>query len=293
MYKKYLTFGMVVTLVMSLIITTSCDEDDPAIPTIGLSETSIDAKAEESISVTVTFVAEAGAKSITVSKLWDGEVQGTPEVSTGADLEGNLVFEYDVLQDDADYVLTFNFLIEDNEGQTAEIELVVNVELTTRQLLLKYNWLLSDEIRNKTGASDITDAYTDDIYRFNADGTFDKSIGAKADDFGDAWYNYCEWDLNETTNRLLMHKTGAFLSNVVDTLDITLITAEAIEADVTYLGLDAFNTGSEDVPYEASEDYVKKFTAQVKGASFDPYKAGAEDDAGPAGTCNDVELVNE
>ncbi|MEO9802495.1 MAG: hypothetical protein ABJF04_04570 [Reichenbachiella sp.] len=293
MYKNFSTTAMTVILMMSVIITTSCDEDDPAVPTIALSETAIDVKAEESISVTVTFQSEAGAKSITVSKLWDGEVQGTPEVSTGADLEGNLVFEYDVIQDDADHVLTFNFLIEDNEGQTGQVELVVNVELTSRQLLLKYNWLLSDEIRNKTGASDITDAYTDDIYRFNADGTFDKSIGAKADDFGDAWYNYCEWDLNETTNRLLMHRTGAFLANVVDTLDITMITSEAIEADVTYLGLDAFNTGNEDVPYEAVEAYVKKFTAQVKGDSFDPYKAGAEDDAGPAGTCNDVELVNE
>ncbi len=67
-----------------------------------------------------------------------------------------------------------------------------------------------------------------------------------------------------------------------------------MEGDVIYLGLDAFNTGSEAVPYEASENYLKKFTAQAKGSSFDPYGPGSEDDIeGPSATpCNDADFVN-
>lgn len=292
MFKNYLRVGMMAMLAMSFIVMSSCDEDDPAAPTISLSETTIDAKAGETLSVEVTYMAEAGAKSITVTKLWNGESQGS-ETVTDEDLEGDLVFDYEVEEEDADHVLTFNFLIEDNDGQTGQVELVVNVELTMKQLLLKYNWALSEEIRNKTGEDDISEVYTDDIYRFNEDGTYDKSIGEMVDDFGDVWFNYCYWDLNEETGRLLMHKTGAFLEDVVDTLDITTINAEVLEAGIVYYGLDAFNTGEEEVPYESVEDYVKKFTATAKGDSFDPYQAGADDDGGPAGTCNDVTFEND
>ena len=292
--KKKFYSKVLLGLVFGIGLATACSSDDSssAAPTISLSQTSIDVKAEETISVTVTYTAEASVSSVTATKFWDGTAEGSPSTLASSSTQGSITFEYQVSQDDADHIVKFNFTILDDDGRTSQVELVINVELTKRQLLLKYNWALNEEVRGLTGENDIDDAYTDDIYRFNEDGTFDKSIGAKVDDFSDIWYNYCKWDLNEETGRLLMHRTGAFLANVVDTLDITTIDMDKLEANVTYLGLDVFNTGTEIVPYEAVEQYVKKFAAQAKGASFDPYQAGADDDGGPAGTCNDIELVN-
>jgi hypothetical protein len=279
--------------VLGMFLLVSCDKEDPkAAPTITLSSNSIEAKAGESVNVTATYTAEAGVTSLTITKLLDGQVDGTPDVRTGLSESGTVNFSYLVAVEDADFILTFRFDLEDEEGRLVQTEVVVDVELTMHQLLLKYDWALSQEIRGLTGENDISDVYTDDIYRFNEDGTFDKSIGAMADDFSDAWYNYCKWDLNEDTGRLLMHRTGAFLGNVVDTLDITVLDKTALEANVTYLGLDIFNTGTEAVPYQAVEQYVKKFAAVAKGANFDPYGPGADDDNGPAGVCNDITLDN-
>jgi hypothetical protein len=285
---------LMLSLIFSVIVFVSCSEDDPALPTISLSETLIDALAEENISISASYVAEAGAESITITKYWDGTSQGTPEVKSSLQGSGTINFNYTVTQEDAEHVLKFNFTIIDNEGQIAQKELVVNVELTAKQLLLKYDWLLSEEIRVLTGENDIADHYNDDVYRFNADGTYQKSIGTKIDAFSDIWYKHCTYDFNEDTMVLKLHRTGAFGGDAYDTINITLIDHNGIEADVTYLGLDAFNTGSEAVPYEASEEYIKKFVAQAKGSSFDPYAPGADDDVeGPSATpCNTSDFVN-
>ncbi len=285
---------LTLSILFSGLVFVSCSEDDFAAPSIDLSETLLDAKAEEAITITASYTAEAGVESITITKYWDGAVQGTPEVKLDLQSSGSIDFQYTVLVDDADHVLKFNFTILDNKGQIAQKELVLNVELSSRQLLLKYDWLLTDEVRAKTGESDIQDHYTDDVYRFNADGTYQKSIGEMADDFNDVWYKHCTWDFNDETRVLKLHRTGAFGGDAYDVMTITIINHNEIESDVTYLGLDTFNTGEEAVPYEAEEAYVKKFSAQAKGSSFDPYAPGADDDAeGPSDTpCNAADFAN-
>jgi hypothetical protein len=124
--------------------------------------------------------------------------------------------------------------VTDNKGKTASQETVITVELTPLQILLKYNWRLDAEIRQKTGTDEINDVYKDDVYRFNADGTYDKSIGALNDAFGDALNNYCYYDLNENTLRLLMSRSGAFGDEYTDTLNITVIDETKLHADVNY-----------------------------------------------------------
>jgi len=291
--KNVLSVLCATVLGLFMVVSCSNEDDSTAAPTITLSTNSVEANAGESINVSATFTAEAGVTSLTITKLLDGQVDGTPEVRVGLSESGTVSFDYLIAVDDSDFILKFNFSLLDEEGRSAQTEVVVDVQLSKRQLLLKYNWALNQEIRGLTGENDITAAYTDDIYRFNEDGTFDKSIGAMADDFSDLWYNYCKWDLNEDTGKLLMHRTGAFLGNVVDTLNISVIDKTALEANVTYYGLDVFNTGSEAVPYEAVEEYLKKFVAVAKGSNFDPYGSGAADDAGPAGVCNDITLEND
>lgn len=285
--RKTLLFALILAGA-SVLISCGNDEDPVEDPAISLDKTTVSAKAGESISAVVTYETPEGFKNLTIAKKIDDTEVDSEVITT--DNGGTYEFEYDVLVEDAEGILTFTFTVTDELDATVSTDLIVEVELTTEQLLLKYDWQLSEEVREKTGENEVNEAYTDDVYRFNADGTYAKSAGERVDDFGDLWYNYCYWNFNEAENRLIMTRTGAFLEDVRDTLYITTINDAELEADVTYYGLDAFNTGEEEVPYESVEEFKKVFAAKAKGANFDPYQAGTEDDAGPAGTCNDVDF---
>jgi hypothetical protein len=274
--KKFALFSLSVGILSMAGFLVSCDDDetfDP--PTISLSETLVTASPGEEVTVDIEVLTDGGFKDLVVKKLWESTVQDEETFTT--------------LPEDADHILTLNFTVTDKKGKTASKDLVITVELTPRQLLLKYNWRLSEEIRKKTGENDISDVYTDDVYRFNADGTYNKSIGEKVDDFSDIWYNYCYYDLNDEKLRLMMSRTGAFGEEVTDTLDIILIDETKLHADVTYYGLDVFDPG-----YDPVEEYEKRFVAVPKTATFDPYQPGSADDAsGPANMCAEVVFDNE
>ncbi|HNT50063.1 MAG TPA: hypothetical protein PLM56_04215 [Cyclobacteriaceae bacterium] len=282
--KKILLTCLSAMLVAGSGLFVSCDEETFALPEIELSTTAVTASPGEDVSVVVTINADAGFKNLTVTKFWDG-VKESEEVLTTVP---SSAYVYHVTDEDADHITTINFTVTDSKNKTASIELVITVELTPLQVLLKYNWRLDQEIWIKTGTNEITDAYTDDVYRFNANGTYDKSIGAKVDDFSDIWFNYCYYDLNQNTLRLLMSKTGAFGEEVTDTLNITVIDSDKIYANIRYHGLDVF-----DPKYSAMENFQKRFVAVAKTANFDPYQAGADDNGGPAGMCAEVEFDND
>ncbi len=286
--KYYLQKLPFVIALLGIVLLTSCKNDSsPKLPTISLDNESIQAKAGDVINVGVTYTTPEGFDQLKIEKKLDGSVQDTDTITE--DTNGSYSFEYEVLVDDSDGILSFTFTIYDEAEAAASKDLVVEVELTNEQIMTKYDWLLTQEIRKKTGEDDITDAYTDDVYRFHMGGTYDKSIGEKQDDFSDAWFNHCYWNLDDQ-DVLIMTRTGAFGEDVRDTLYINTLTADELRADVVYYGLDEFNTGEEEVPYEPVEEYEKVFAAQPKGDNFDPYKPGSEDDAGPAGFCNDVEF---
>ncbi len=287
MKARNLNFLFVIAIAMTTTFFASCDDDDDSFdaPTVTLNPEILSAKVGETIEITATATTPGGFNKIVVTQMHDGVSVGSTEFTEESD---TYVLSYNVVEEDVDPILSFNFTVTDNQNQNGSREAVVDVELTMSQILVKYDWLLTDEIRKKTETSDISDVYTDDVYRFHADGSYDKSIGAKVDAFSDIWFNYCYWSLDEDESMLIMTRTGAFLEDARDTLMITTLNATALEGDVIYRGLDAFNTGTEEVPYEAVEDYIKKFAAQAKGDSFDPYQAGEEDDAGPAGICNDI-----
>ncbi|MFT6866257.1 MAG: hypothetical protein ACJA08_001086 [Cyclobacteriaceae bacterium] len=282
MKSKYLAALSLTVLLGSVVFFTSCSDDESFNdPEISLSSTATTAAPGQEVTVTVTAIIDATFESIVVTKLWDGNSEGTETITTLT--SDTFTYSYTVLGEDAEHILSFNFLITDSEGKSASVDWIITVELTPGQLLLKYNWRLSAEIRQKTNTDDINSAYSDDVYSFNEDGTYAKNNADTKDDFNDSWYNYCFYDLNETTLRLLMSRTGAFGEDNVDTLNITTISDSQLIADVTYYGLDALNTGNETTPYEAVEEFEKQFSAVAKTASFDPYGSGTEDDAGPAG----------
>lgn len=284
--KKYVLTGLMAFAIAGTAFLVSCSDDEDGKPSISLSETDATASAGDEVAVTITTKTPAGFKSLVVTKMWDGVAVPGEEETFTEPLDDDYV--YTVVEEDADHVVTINFTVTDKNNKTDSKDLVITIELTARQLLLKYNWRLDQEIWKETGDNEITDAYTDDVYRFNANGTYDKSIGAKVDDFSDLWYNYCYYDLNGNTLKLLMSRTGAFGEKVTDTLRITVIDATKLYANVTYYGLDVF-----DDKYGPVEEFEKRFVAVAKVASFDKYQAGAADDGGPAGYCEEVDFEND
>ncbi|WP_234572648.1 hypothetical protein [Rhodohalobacter sp. 614A] len=285
--NNYLPKLSIVTVLLGIFFYSCSSDSSPELPTITLDAQSVEAKAGDMISIGVNYTTPEGFDHLMIEKKLDGDVLDTENITNEGG--GTYQFEYEVLVEDSEGILSFTFTIFDETDASASKDLVVAVELTKEQLLTNYDWLLSEEIRQKTGENDISEAYTDDVYRFHADGSYDKSIGEKQDDFGDAWYNHCYWNLDDQ-DVLIMTRTGAFGEDVRDTLYVNSVDTEELRADVIYYGLDAFNTGTEDVPYESQEEYVKVFVAQPKGNNFDPYKPGSADDAGPAGSCLDVEF---
>jgi hypothetical protein len=285
--NKFLLKCLSLGVIAGVGLIASCsDDDDFAAPTIALSITEITAAPGEDVSVTVTTTTDAGFQSLVVKKLWEDDVQDEETITTAP----TTPYVYTVTEEDADHVVKLNFTVTDKEGRTAAKDLVITVELTPLQVLLKYDWRLNEEIWKDDQSNQISDPYKDDIYRFNEDGTYQKSIGANADDFNDLITNYCFYDLNENTMRLLMSKYDGWNQvDITDTLDIVLLNDTEMRADVTYLGLDQL-----DPKYDESEPFQKRFVAVPKASTFDPYMPGATDDeTGPVDHCTDVVFEND
>jgi hypothetical protein len=289
--KKFLLISMSAGILAMAAFLSSCDGDEDSFdaPTLSLSQTEITASPGEEVTVDIDASTDGGFKDLVVKKMWDDATQDEETFTT---LPAN--YSYTVTEEDAEHVLKLNFTVTDNQGKTASKDLVITVELTPTQILLKYDWKLTEEIRKKTNENDIADAYTDDVYRFNADGTYQKSIGEKNDGFNDLVHNYCFYDLNENTNentmRLLMSSyDGWNLVDKTDTLTIVLLDDTEMHADVTYYDLDQL-----DPTYDPVEEYQKRFVAVAKGSNFDPYLAGSEDDeTGPVDHCTEVVFEND
>lgn len=278
--KKFLFLSLAVIASMSILFT-SCDEDETFdAPTVTLDQEALSVKAGETIKITATVDAPGGFDKLVVTRMHDGVGMETVEFTEEA---ASYELTYVVVEADVEPILSFNFTATDKLAQTGARDAVVDVELTMTQLLLKYDWLLSAEIREKTGENEIKPVYADDVYRFYEDGTYEKSAGETQDDFGDIWYNYCYWNLEEDISMLVLSRTGAFGSVPMDTIMITTLDHTELVGDVVYRGLDQL-----DPTYDPIENYVKKFAAQPRSANFDPYGVGEDDDTGPAGYCTEV-----
>ncbi len=280
-------FKFTLMMFAAALILQSCEDDDPAAPSILLDNPTVSAKVGEEITITGTVTAPGGFKSVSVEKFWNDDSQGAPTVTDIS--SSDFSFLYTVTEDDVEPILKFQFIATDANGNSgAPAESVVDVELTKAQILVKFDWLHASAIRVTTGEEEIAPHDADNVFRYNSNGTYQLSYGTVAGDF-DGVDQYCYWEVNEETGRLIRTRTSFNWNTWVydvdarDTLDITELTSTEMVADYIIRGLDAF-----DPTYEPVEDYIYTFAAQAKGDNFDPYAPGPEDDAGPTeGDCID------
>jgi hypothetical protein len=279
--------SLIITLCLGIILTVSCKKDEEKVPSVNLSQNSLQIKTGETVQVTVNVVNMEELGKVVITKKGDGASLGTSEVLPSAITGNSFTFNYDVVAGDADYTTVVFTFTPYNKGLTAvtseETDLVLTIELGPRDLLLKYDWLyLSEDITPSfPNVNSLSEKRRDDLYRYNEDKSWEVDFGALNDDF-DGWSGYCSWKLDDTDqdNMVLYRNTfGIFTPDVTvtDTFKIKKLTADELWYE-WHVDLTAFGG-------TADETVLSKFSAQPKSNDFTPYRGVTV----PTGTCSTIE----
>lgn len=227
-YTKFFSLLLSGLLLGSLFLVSSCKDDEakPA-PTVTLSASTFSGKIGETASVTATVVAPEGLKELRITKYLGTTVDatygtnGTKTVNHESHTE-----DYVLAEEGLTTPVRFNFTAEDNKGQTGTADLVITTEPSVRYLLTKFNWQWKSKV-GKCLASDpeteqIFECEKDNVYTFNADGTYALDYGALTGSGGgtcdfDGFRAPTTWELNSTETELTIRAVNIFDPNDVQT----------------------------------------------------------------------------
>ena len=184
--NNYLSFLMACLFIMTGLMTTSCGDDDstpPAAPDITISEDALTAELGETVNVTVSGDVAGGFSVMRITKYLGTNIDvsygtnGTSEIGTGLPFN----FSYTIGTGDLDEPVRFEFVVEDDNGETGTVNLIITIEATRAQLLVSFDWryksLLFDD-GTGTFIEGIVECEEDNIFSFEADGTMSVDYGA-------------------------------------------------------------------------------------------------------------------
>lgn len=269
-FKKfnYLFFaGLLATSVFSL---ASCDKDDdskPA-PTITLSDNDFTGKIGETATVTATVVAPEGLKSLTITKYLGTTVDATYGTNGSKTVTHESHTEtYELNEEGLDTPVRFKFEATDNKDQVSSADFIITTEASTSYLLVKYNWQWKSKVGQATStepgpSEQILECEKDNIYTFNADGTYSLDFGAMTGSGGgtcdfDALVVTNTWELNQDETELTIFASNIFDPTPVPTVHkITSASNTSIKSTST-IDLTAFPDGIE-------SDWTFEWTAKPK-----------------------------
>lgn len=251
-YTKFFSLLLSGLLLGALLTVSSCKDDEakPA-PTVTLSASTFSGKIGDTASVTATIVAPEGLKELRITKYLGTTVDatygtnGTKTVSHESHTE-----DYILAEEGLTTPVRFNFTAEDNKGQTGTADLVITTEPSVKYLLTKFNWQWKSKV-GKVLASDpeaelIVDCEKDNLFIFNADGTYSIDFGALTGSGGGT----CDFDALVVTHNWFLSADESTLtltaSNIFDPTEkeevynITEATSTSIKStstvDLTGLG---------------------------------------------------------
>jgi hypothetical protein len=243
--------GLLATSTFTL---TSCGDDDDAspAPTVALSATTFSGKIGETASVTATVVAEAGLKSLTITKYLGTTVDntfgtnGTKTVTTLTHTE-----TYELNEEGLSTPVRFKFEATDEKDQTASADFIITTEPSVAYLLTNYDW----QWKSKVGKVFDTDPESEQILECEKDNvySFQDSLNAYTLDYGaltgsgggtcdfDGFRAPTTWSLNADESELTIIAVNVFDPNDVQTevYKITEATATSIKSTQT-IDLTAF-----------------------------------------------------
>ena len=283
--KKLLLLLPVIAIVAigSAFLLVSCKKDIPTEMTITPTATPTLDVGDE-VTATVTIQAE-GVKSLKYFRVVDTQKDAGTDVTsqlTRAENTYTYNFTYTVREFDDLHTLGFEFELTDDKNEVTTVGLVVNTNISTQSLFVKYDWKVTAS--SWLGLDVLTPADAAIIYRFNEDGTYEQDLGV---DYADDFHHFCFWVYKETPNngdtiavvRLIRRlKQGDDMA--IDEYYDYMITA-ANESEMTMFW---------DVAVFGLMDIQNTFKSQAKGA-FVPYGTAAMEatvNANPTLSCSSI-----
>jgi|GEM_PF-655261 len=223
---KFKSFSLMLIaglLATSAITFSSCkkDDDTKAAPTVTLSSNSFSGKTGATATVTATIVAPEGLKELRVTKYLGTTVDasfGTNGTATHNELTHT--HTYVLSGEGLSTPVRFNFTAEDNEGQTGTADFIITTEASASYLLTNFNWQWKSKIGKifdtDPGESEqILDCEKDNVFSFNADGTYTLDYGALTGSGGgtcnfDGFRAPTTWSLNAAETQLTIMAVNVF-----------------------------------------------------------------------------------
>lgn len=211
--------GLLITSVFSI---SSCKKDDDAkpAPTVTVSAATFTGKIGETATVTVTVVAPEGLVSLKTTKYKGTDVDasfGTGGTETSTELTHT--HTYVLSAEGLTTPIRFNFTAEDEKGQTGSADFIITTEPSNTYLLTTFNWKWKSKV-GKIFAADpeseqILPCEEDNIYSFNADGTYSLDYGAVTGTGGgtcdfDGFRAPTTWSLNAEETSLTILSVNVF-----------------------------------------------------------------------------------
>jgi hypothetical protein len=265
--KTTMPITRIIVFLFLLAFVSSCsEEEETPDPSIVLDQTEMSAKTGDSIEVTASVENMEQLGRVVVEKHWDGSpVEGfSTEFPASQISDGSFTYTAELVEEDADHVVLFAFKVFDkNDNQVDRKDLVVEIELSRRDLLTKYDWLHTEDIETSTGEAGLADSRKDDLWRFREDSTWTIDFGQNNHEL-DGLRQYCAWKIdasNPDSVKLITTYYG-FLATE-PTQEVYKI--DRLNKNELYISRD-FDFGGE------VENVQRQFAAQPQSGDFVPYR---------------------
>jgi len=273
--RKYAAFITLTGLIILLIW--SCGEDLPE-PSIELDETERTLKVGDKVAVMIFITDLDFARKVTIEKTRGGEVVF---IETMADslLSDTMVYEDFVELEDTRSTLVYQCKVySENTGNVADqMDLVVTIEQSPEMILLSYDWQMTSNVLESTGAEDIRNFQKDDFMRFYADHNYDIDYGTITG-FFDGFNQYCGWIYEQheggDTLRYSWYTRTPKLDGrhcrVLELSRTSMVLKYTLDLTIWGLGIETYTETY--VPFPLSEDFVPyRGLAVPENAECDPY----------------------
>ena len=270
--RIYSLLAILFSCVLTLSIISCDDDDNDPDTTIAIDKTTVSLKTGEVLELKITVDAGVGLEKLTIYKLMDDVVKETTNAEFTEE-DGKYVYDFAYLikPEDVDGILKFKFEAVDKNERTIPAELVVEVELSSEDILKKFDWKMSSEIRKDTDEEIIEQQNkSDNIHRFGEDYSYNIDYGAKNGNLDGLSY-FCSWKLNEAKDSLFVTRLDIDWSTFLFSVEkIEKYKIESLDKETLKILITEDMTGF--TGYNGETTFLQTFAAMPQTEDFVPYR---------------------
>lgn len=212
--KNNLMWALGLLVMGSFMLLTACsdDEPDPIAPVLSIDNGTYSGDIGDVVTAVISGELDGEFVSLTVTKFVGTTVDATYGTAGSMDVTTGLPynFSYTMGVDGLLEPVRFNFSVLDDNGLTAEVNLIITTVATNSGLLVAFNWRYTDLWFGDPLAPGFIQACEEDnIFTFNDDGTMSFDFGSSGDGAGSCagdgaldWVGW-EFDANEEVLSLM------------------------------------------------------------------------------------------